>query len=494
MIRIAPISYTEPVRSPALFAGRSDIRSNLKQSLQSTLFIGEAQIGKTSLLLQLQHDLLHWDSTDQIVIPVYIDFNNPVFSGPLEIFAAIQHFLERKIGGLQADTPRRSLKTLENCANSILRFMNHLEVENRSYCTMLLLDNIDGGGLLRKGNLEVYSHLRSLIDNSPANNPIHIVATSTAAFLSRESHVVVSRLTDRLQTVYLTCLSAEECHDFLARTQIFRGAESNLPEVASHLFRLSGGHPRILQEVLYCGLNDCKETKNMMLRLKDCASMLAEQGSGCFRRLLRELSIEEIVYLQNLALGASARDCPIDEFRIRRLISAGLISRTNIQDSPRRSCELFFRWLQRSTSKLATASFARPADPSALADMIGRVLRAAVDSAKAPSEKRVQEAIQALLAAHEIPFEREKATVDYGGKRYIPDFSLSDLDLAIEAKVLRDGGKIGILIDEIVVDAQAYRSAYHNILFIIYDYSGRAQSHKFFQETSLSLEFIIVQH
>lgn len=89
---------------------------------------------------------------------------------------------------------------------------------------------------------------------------------------------------------------------------------------------------------------------------------------------------------------------------------------------------------------------------------------------KAPdSEKQVQEAIETLLIGADIQYSRESESIAYSSKTYKPDFTMSRLDLALEAKLCSREGREKELIAEINDDILAYQTRYGNIVFVVYD-------------------------
>lgn len=88
---------------------------------------------------------------------------------------------------------------------------------------------------------------------------------------------------------------------------------------------------------------------------------------------------------------------------------------------------------------------------------------------KPSNEKQVQEKYEDLLSANSIAFLREKEAISYSSKSYIPDFTIRNLDLAIELKICADATREKGIIPEINDDIAAYSTRYKNLLFIIYD-------------------------
>ncbi|MCK5260044.1 MAG: hypothetical protein KAJ70_03190 [Candidatus Omnitrophica bacterium] len=88
---------------------------------------------------------------------------------------------------------------------------------------------------------------------------------------------------------------------------------------------------------------------------------------------------------------------------------------------------------------------------------------------KPEAEKEIQEAIENLLIATDISYVREGESIDYSSKKYIPDFTISKLDLIIEVKLCATKQKEKDLIAEINDDILAYQTKHGNIIFVVYD-------------------------
>jgi len=85
------------------------------------------------------------------------------------------------------------------------------------------------------------------------------------------------------------------------------------------------------------------------------------------------------------------------------------------------------------------------------------------------NEKEVQDAFENLLVGADIPYSRETDRIEYSSKAYVPDFTLPELDLAIDVKLCASSGRERDIIAEINDDILAYRTKYGNLFFIVYD-------------------------
>ena len=78
-------------------------------------------------------------------------------------------------------------------------------------------------------------------------------------------------------------------------------------------------------------------------------------------------------------------------------------------------------------------------------------------------EIEVQEALEGLFIGADIPYSREADAIEYSSKTYKPDFTMPNLDLAIEVKLCSRVGREKELIGEINDDILAYQTKYGNI-------------------------------
>lgn len=84
-------------------------------------------------------------------------------------------------------------------------------------------------------------------------------------------------------------------------------------------------------------------------------------------------------------------------------------------------------------------------------------------------EREVQDAFENLLLGAGIEYSREKETIEYSSKKYIPDFTVPKADLAVELKLSTDPKHEKEFIAQINDDLIAYRTKYGNIFFVVYD-------------------------
>ncbi len=83
------------------------------------------------------------------------------------------------------------------------------------------------------------------------------------------------------------------------------------------------------------------------------------------------------------------------------------------------------------------------------------------------TEKEIQDKYEDLLISADFRYSREFPHIEYSCKQYIPDFSFSEFDLAVEIKLCKSDEKK--LIAQLNDDIIAYKTVFDSILFIIYD-------------------------
>ena len=84
-------------------------------------------------------------------------------------------------------------------------------------------------------------------------------------------------------------------------------------------------------------------------------------------------------------------------------------------------------------------------------------------------EKDVQNVLEILFRARDIDYRREKITIPYSSKTFVPDFTFESLDLALEVKLCRVAGNEKAIIDEVNADIPAFQTRYKSVIFLVYD-------------------------
>jgi hypothetical protein len=100
---------------------------------------------------------------------------------------------------------------------------------------------------------------------------------------------------------------------------------------------------------------------------------------------------------------------------------------------------------------------------------IERALRPTFHSNPPSSEREVQDAVETILNALGIIFVREKEVAPVGPRAFHPDFTVPDIELAIEVKLATVTHSASAIQEEIAADISAYRTKWRHLLFVIYD-------------------------
>jgi hypothetical protein len=101
-------------------------------------------------------------------------------------------------------------------------------------------------------------------------------------------------------------------------------------------------------------------------------------------------------------------------------------------------------------------------------DLINANLRASIYQ-DPKHEREVQDVLETIFRARTLDFRREKETVAFSTKRYIPDFTFNAIGLAVEVKLCKGTDREKEMIDEIGADIVGYADRYDRIIFVIYD-------------------------
>jgi len=124
------------------------------------------------------------------------------------------------------------------------------------------------------------------------------------------------------------------------------------------------------------------------------------------------------------------------------------------------------------SSLLANYDVGISASISEIQDMLFANLRKVIFS-QPEQEIEIQNAIEALLVGRGmqrgVNYDRESGKVKFSGKEFIPDFVFPSLDMALEAKLIKEPAKISRCVEEMSADIPAYLSKYKNVLFCVYD-------------------------
>lgn len=106
-----------------------------------------------------------------------------------------------------------------------------------------------------------------------------------------------------------------------------------------------------------------------------------------------------------------------------------------------------------------------------LIDIISSINKNLRKSFKKPpkDENELLDEIETILNNKNVKFSREKESIAYSSKSYIPDFVIKDLEAVIEGKLCNSAGDEKKIIPQINDDIVAYKTKYKNLIFIVYD-------------------------
>lgn len=114
-------------------------------------------------------------------------------------------------------------------------------------------------------------------------------------------------------------------------------------------------------------------------------------------------------------------------------------------------------------------------------------------------EKDVQDYLEAFLDVKEYCFLREKETTGHKIKSLIPDFTLQELNIALEVKFVDKPEKIKSIIDEMRADISGYSKIWKSIIFLVYDIGGNIRHVDNYvedlnQDGDITVRCIIIKH
>lgn len=468
-------TYNHSVDSE-LFVGRTAILSDLTNRLNSTVLLGEARIGKTSLLLHLKHLLAKLDERSRRQIPIYLNLRWPTLTCPADVYQALAARL-----ATDELIPRNVARKIKpekiRSSTQLLALLEELSLRSVRVVPVALLDNIDQPQEFLAERLELYSGLRQLLDFAGDSTPLKIVASASPSFLDVEPFVV-SKLLGRLRQVYIGALSDSEVAALIGRSDDL-SASREYSVVLKYLIDATGGHPCLLQELVVKTLDRRQEGENVLQRLEAEAQEITERGGSFFQSYIKELSFQELLYLLPIAFGTPAAEWQAPTITVKRFSSAGLL-RESPDGRMIPGCTLFFRWFLQNV-RLLLPSSGQPDPRMSTAEGLVAWLRIAVATALAGfrigQERELNGVLRGILVGSDLTFKVEDP-IRYKSKVFKVDLVIPHLSVAIELKWVSDGGRVGHIIDELEVDALAYLEHFrHLVVIIAVPASGRLQEY-----------------
>ena len=110
-------------------------------------------------------------------------------------------------------------------------------------------------------------------------------------------------------------------------------------------------------------------------------------------------------------------------------------------------------------------------------------------------ESEVNDSLQTLFigAGLDQNFTREKEHIIYSSKTYVPDFVFKRISTTVETKFCDKVGRDKEIIAEINDDIVAYKTAYSNLIFVVYDTGGVIRNVDEFKGSIEKQEFVTVK-
>jgi hypothetical protein len=110
-------------------------------------------------------------------------------------------------------------------------------------------------------------------------------------------------------------------------------------------------------------------------------------------------------------------------------------------------------------------------------------------------EKEIQDALENLFIGADLDkeFTREKPTIVYSSKSYIPDFVFNKISTVIETKLCTSTTKEKEIISEINDDIVAYKTEYANLIFVVYDLGMIRDQDKFRNSIEENNEHVVIK-
>ena len=138
----------------------------------------------------------------------------------------------------------------------------------------------------------------------------------------------------------------------------------------------------------------------------------------------------------------------------------------------------------------------QPREAIDIESAIERALRPAFRHGPPVKEAGVQDAVEDILIALGVDSVRDKEVVQVGAKAFKPDFTVPDLELAIEVKLASPTHPPARIQEELSADTSAYLTRWRRVLFVIYDLGVITDPVRFRRENQrkLGVSVLVVKH
>jgi hypothetical protein len=262
-----PFHFNLPTRAEE-FVGRHSILNSVALELCSLSgrnsygVVAGRRAGKSSLLIAIEDRLLKRLSkpknTDLHVLPILFSLKNLQFDSPPDIYGFALHRLRIATSGPRRAPPFSSRATLldgppyseHNAKPATLQDLEAAieQVVTAAYATLglarvvFLIDEMDEV-LEMPWTPSFFGNLRSLIYDGPVRDFVRLVVAGSGRYLDVDEKG--SQLFNAIKPLFLDPLSKDGIEELILR------AGKVEPRVAAEVVNQAGGHPFILQHILY---------------------------------------------------------------------------------------------------------------------------------------------------------------------------------------------------------------------------------------------------
>jgi hypothetical protein len=127
---------------------------------------------------------------------------------------------------------------------------------------------------------------------------------------------------------------------------------------------------------------------------------------------------------------------------------------------------------------------------------IERALRPSFRKRPPSNEAEVQDVIEHILNAIGVDFIRDKEVAPVGPRASRPDFTIEEINLAIEVKLAKEGHGASDIQEEMNADITAYKTKWKHLLFVIYDVGVVADPHRMIRENQrlFGISVLVIKH
>lgn len=479
-MRDNPFSFVDPVHDPEMFVGRHVERDAILKRLRSTLFIGEAKSGKSSLLNQLQDDLRTVTINGARVCPICISAK----TGLAEITSqTIQNIVSHVVEFSRRELGDTVVAPLQNSPRDLLEMLDGIDAAGHRLLIVCLLDDLHEAAGQRDAGPRFCQALRHVIDSSPEGARLVMIAAARSSFLTSEG-ATKSTLLSRFEHVcFLTGLLPHETDQLMRKVEpIDRRPNAEIsPSLVDLVHDQTGGHPYLVQKTMYRAIENASLRGESLDQAARAVMATLAHDVPVFSEWTQQLTFEEAAFLLAMALRL-----PVDEWHLglnslQRFVSMGIVTLEHSEDCvrPIPVCGVFFDWLREQATHFVQLTAGRMFginDLTSITALFETTLRRALGKQIPKNERQLQDCVQSMLAACRLEFEREKNVSPRAGKGFRVDFFLPKLELAIEVKLVTSGKRASKLVDELLADVAAYATTMKYVLFLILDTTGLVKS------------------